>query len=314
MTKSEKQKSILHYLLLGEKRFADLKELGYNDVTLTRHLKTLESDNYISHNHLKKVYKITSKGISFLNELDDESRGKVFAADVYFTINHNLRFWYVFDERIPDDVFIELVKQLLKINKYTYTPDADMNILDEMCEVFVKKYDDLNLEKIPTTDIVLREGFYEILSSLITEAVLYISIKSLEEKNDEVLDLLNSLPRLITSRIKLHGIPIKQIKNHIKTWPLLDAFYESSKKITPEDYKQTVDIYEKNADYLLLDAIGGDFRKKITPEISEQIDYIYEKNAEYLVSDTVGEKSNKKKEEQSTEFKEKKRKEPQKKN
>lgn len=288
MIKSEKQKEILHCLLLDERRFADLKELGYNDVTLTRHLKALESDNYISHNHLKKTYKITSKGISLLNELDNESRGKVFAAEVFSAINYNLRFWYVFDARIPDDVFIDLIKQLLKINKYTYTPDADMKTLDEMCEVFAKKYNDLNLEKIPVTDIVLREGFFEILSFLITEAVLYVSIKSIEEKDGAVLNLLNSLPHFITSRIKLHGIPVKQIRDHLKMWPLFDVFYESSKKITPEAYKQIVDIYEKNNDYLLLDAVGGDFSKKISPKTNGQIDYIYEENADYLLSEAIG--------------------------
>ncbi len=308
MTKSDKQKEILHCLLLGERRFADFKELGYNDVTLTRHLKALESDNYISHNHLKKVYKITSKGVSFLNQLDNESRGKVFAAEVFSAINHNLRFWYVFDARIPDDVFVELAKQLSKINKYTYTPDADMKILDEMCEVFANKYNDLNLEKIPSTDVVLREGFFEVLSFLITEAVLYVCIKSIEEKDEEVLNLLNSLPRFIISRIKLHSIPVKQIKDHLKMWSLFNAFYESSKKITPEAYKQIVDMYEKNNDYLLLDAIGGDFSKKITSQTSGQIGYIYEESAEYLLSEAIGGESRVREDEKSVDFEGKKRK------
>ncbi len=308
MTKSDKQKEILHSLLLGERRFSDLKELGYNDVTLTRHLKALESDNYISHNHLKKMYKITSKGISFLNQLDNESRGKVFAADVFSAINHNLRFWYVFDARIPDDAFIDMVKQLLKINKYTFTPDADMKILDEMCEVFANKYNDLNLEKIPSTDVVLREGFFEVLSFLITEAVLYVCIKSIEEKDEEVLNLLNSLPRFITSRIKLHGIPEKQIKDHLKMWRLFNAFYESSKKITPEAYKEIVEMYEINKDYLLLDTVGGDFSKKIEPQATGQIGYIYEESAEYLLSEATGREFKARVGEQSIGFDGKKRK------
>ncbi len=183
-----------------------------------------------------------------------------------------------------------------------------MKILDEMCEVFAKKYDDLNLEKIPVTDIVLREGFFELLSFLITEAVLYVSIKSIEEKDEEVLNLLNSLPHFITSRIKLHGIPVKQIKDHLKMWSLFNAFYKSSKKITPEAYKQIVDIYEKNNDYLLLDAIGGDFSKKIRPETNGQIDYIYEENADYLLSEAIGREFKARVDEQSIEFEEKKRK------
>ncbi len=308
MIKSEKQKEILHCLLLGERRFADLKELGYNDVTLTRHLKALESDNYISHNHLKKMYKITSKGISLLNKLDNESRGKVFAAGVYYNINHNLRFWYIFDTRIPDDAFIELAKQLLMINKYSVKPDADMKILDEMCEVFARKYDDLKLDKIPDSEIVLRDWFYEILSSLISEAVLYVSIKSIEEKNDEVLGLLNSLPRLIASRMMLHGIPIKQIKNHLKTWFVLDAFYEISKEISPETYKHLVDHYEKNIDFLLLDAIGGEFSKKITPEIYKQFVNMYEENVDVILSDAMERKIKEKIEQQSIESVEEKRK------
>jgi hypothetical protein len=270
--KSEKQQNILHFLLSGERRFSDFKELGYNDVTLTRNLKTLEKNNYISHNHLKKVYKITSRGISFLNELDDESRGKIFTADVYSTINHQVRFWYPFDTRISDKDFIELMKHIINLNRYVCTPDADLKILNKMCEDFVKKYDSLNLEKIPNSEIVLRDTYYKILSSLISEAVLFVTIKYLEEKDEDILNLLNSLPRLIASRILLYQIPIKPIKSKIFAWSIFETFYRSSKNATPEQYKQTIDFFENNKDFLMLDAIGGEFKERIEKQYIEFIE------------------------------------------
>ena len=285
--KSEKQQNILHFLLSGERRFSDFKELGYNEVTLTRNLKTLESKNCISHNHLKKVYKITSKGISFLNELDDESKGKIFTASVYSTIDRDVSLWQFFDTRISDDDFMELMRYVANINRYISTPDADLKILDKICEDLSEKYESISLEKIPDSEIDLRDTYYRIFSSLISEAVLFVAIKYLEEKNEDVLNLLNSLPRLIASRILLYQIPIKSIKSQIIPWKTFEVFYRMSKNITPEQYKQTIDYFENNKDVLMLDAIGGEFKERIEKKYKEFI----EKERKILFDNLTGQVS-----------------------
>ena len=56
--------------LLSEKGFSELREaVGFNDMTLSRHLKRLESNGNIKHNHLNRKYNITPKGTILLNNL-----------------------------------------------------------------------------------------------------------------------------------------------------------------------------------------------------------------------------------------------------
>jgi hypothetical protein len=54
--------------------------------------------------------------------------------------------------------------------------------------------------------------------------------------------------------------------------PLMDELYKYNLKTTPELYKRTVDMYENNKDFLLIDVFEGEFKERIEKEYTEFIE------------------------------------------
>lgn len=94
MELKQKQKEILRVLMLGDKRLIELKNaLNYKEITLIRQLKGLEEQKYISHVHLNRTYKITSKGVQLLNELDTETKNDLLALQIFLQIQNSIEKW-----------------------------------------------------------------------------------------------------------------------------------------------------------------------------------------------------------------------------
>ncbi len=247
---TQKQRDVLRCLLSGGQGFSELKKnLGYNDMTLTRQLKSLETIKYISHDHATKTYKITSKGLTLLNQVDVETVGMLFTSSAFVEIDNFLFCCFIFDARIPVDDFNNLFKRTIELANQIPCPS-----LREIYLEIKSKYDGVllnqNLPKIMSTELVLRNEFFFILSKIISDLILYITIKSTEDNNPAALSFMATLPKLLESRFHQYGLNFNQFKKHIATWSALEVCYQKSKKLTPEGYKKIVKSFGGSFEYL----------------------------------------------------------------
>lgn len=250
MEYTKKHRDVLRCLLSGNKRFSDLKKaLQYNDMTLTRQLKSLETIKYISHNHVNKTYKITSKGLTFLNQIDIETIGMLFANVAFIQVDKFLDYYFIFDSRIPVGDFNILLKRTIELDMQIPSQSPR-----EMYSDIESKYDSVllnkKLPKIASTELVLRNEFFFMLSQILSDLILYITIKSIEDNNPAALTFMAALPKMLASRITQYNLNSNQFKKHITTWAPLDVWYQTSKKLTPEVYKQIVNRMGGSFDYL----------------------------------------------------------------
>lgn len=217
-------------------------------------------------------YKITLKGLELLNDLDADTKGRIFTALVYTGINSILNNWKIFDDRLPENTFNELMEMLKQMDDAA--KQGNNKLYEQMNKNFSKRRDEelAKLEKIADSDVSLRYEFYDILSRFISAAVSYISVKFIENKKIETINLLNNLPHLLATRLMIYNVPTAQIQNKDAViWNLIDKYYEQSQTITPEKYKKILDVYEEEADVLFMEAVGGDFMAKKYKKALEEL-------------------------------------------
>jgi DNA-binding MarR family transcriptional regulator len=210
-----------------------------------------------------RCYKITSKGLELLNVLDAETHGKIFTALVFTELDSILKEWRFFDDRLPLKTFEELLEMFKQMDDAKNQGKFELNI--QIYNNFSKIRDEelAKLEKINDTDVSLRDVFYDLLSSFISASVYYISIKFMEDRKVSTIYLLNNLSHLISTRLWIYHVPTAQIqKKNAVFWNLLDQHYYQSQTITVDTYKKIMDIYEKEADVLFMEAVGGEFKGK----------------------------------------------------
>lgn len=186
-------------------------------MTLSRYLKQLQREKNITHDHLKRTYKITRKGTTLLNELDTETRGTLFI----------------------DNLISDTIKPIF--------------------DVFSEHEDFKNLDPFSN------KAFYEVLEKRIGKAIIFLSLKVMNPTESvmnpvmspvqfqppEVLKQLSHLPFILS--IFFEGY--KATPDKIKSFYALDdskfidglesRYQDIMNKLTPEDYKRTVEIQKK---------------------------------------------------------------------
>ncbi len=274
ITRMETRIQILKILLIDELSLDDIVNQLQNcpdpiqRSTLFKYLGPMVNEGLIEPiiditDRRNRRYKITLKGLELLNEMDADTKGRIFTALVYTGINSILNNWKIFDDRLHENTFNELMEMLRQMD--AAAKQGNIKLYEQMNENFSKKRNEEleKLEKIADSDVLLRDEFYDILSRFISGAVAYISIKFIENKSIETINLLNNLPHLLATRLMIYNVPTAQIQNKDPIiWNLVDKYYEQSQIITPEKYKKVLDIYEEEADVLFMEAVGGDFRGK----------------------------------------------------
>lgn len=274
ITRNETRIQILKIILIDELSLDDLVNQLQNcpnpikRSTLFKYLGTMVNEGLIEPiidviDRRNRRYKITLKGLELLNELDTDTKGRIFTALVYTGVNSILNNWRIFDDRLPENTFNELMKMLKQMDDAA--KQGNIKLYEQMNKNFSKRRNEelAKLKKIAESDVSLRYEFYDILSRFISAAVSYISVKFIENKKIETINLLNNLPHLLATRLMIYNVPTAQIQNKDAViWNLIDKYYEQSQTITPEKYKKILDVYEEEADVLFMEAVGGDFRGK----------------------------------------------------
>lgn len=273
--KNENRTNILRVLLPNELKLEDLeKQLLQNTPpikrsTLFKYLDIMEKDRLIErvfqNDRRRRIYKITSKGSALLNECDTETKSKIFTAYAFSDFDNFFKRWFIFDSRISDEASVELLEILMEIDIILHTPGIPIEQLTEKDNYLKHKYETIlkneNIPIIPNSEIILRKEFFDFLSLLIREFVWFTVFKFMEDKNPETLYLLKTLPELIVSRLSVNQLSPTQFKEHLIFSGLLDDYYLRSQKINHQNYKEMVEMYNKNSDTLFLKVIDLDFKK-----------------------------------------------------
>ncbi len=273
--KTRHENGILKALLPSPKNVHTLQEeIKVSHTTISTLLKDLENKGFIKQffrdNRREKYYKLTSKGLKRLKEIAPELKSSIFTAHVFFDIDKIFQFNFIFDSRLPEELFKEMFENFKLIYNNTEYPTNRESLftylLDDCLYLIGQK-------KIPPLDLLLnlREEFYDFLYKQIGEAILYLSIKYSEEKKPEILALLFNLPLLLANRIedianggdkfKEHQIGINnQYKKQISRWNIYEDYFYTSQNITSiEDYEKKKKSFARVPDLFLLEAIGEDF-------------------------------------------------------
>lgn len=244
MEYTKKQRDVLRCLLAGNKGFTELrKALNFNDMTLTRQLKFLENNKYISYNHVNRSYIITSNGLILLNEFDIETKGKIFAISVFEDIDTLFKSYFFFDDRISNETFNDL-KELLIITSQNLDQKDQEAVTEWSIKIFehyLSVLKDQNISFIQPCDLKLRPEFFDILSKIIGSSIMYLSIKYMENKDPVTLHYLSTLPDLLAAHIIKYELSPSQFKQYIGNNLIeLDNFFSQSQTITPEKYKKII--------------------------------------------------------------------------
>ncbi|MDO8726939.1 MAG: hypothetical protein Q7J35_12790, partial [Candidatus Methanoperedens sp.] len=157
----------------------------------------------------KRIYKITPQGSSLLNELDTETRDNLFIMNLFMSIESDINLWDLYEQS----------RQL------------DQEATQEVNEKGRSSYIDTILKNIGSV-------------------VMYSAMKNMESKDFENQPKLNLLPQVIASRLKTIGFKPDYIRNVFKNrsdqgrFDNLDAYYQMSREITPENYKELMIFYQ----------------------------------------------------------------------
>ncbi len=266
---------ILKALLPSPKNVSTLKdEIGVSHQTISVLLPALEDNGLIKQffgdNRREKFYKLTSKGLKKLKQFAPEMSGRIFTAHVFFDIDKIFQFRFIFDSRLPEELFKKMFEHFKLIYNTTEYPTKRETLFNIFLE---NSFLMIGQQRIPPLDslLIVREEFYDFLFEQIGETMLYLSIKYSEEKNPEILTLLFNLPLLLSNRIEEMAtdgnefnecqIAINnQYKKQISRWKIYEDYFNTSQNITSiEDYEEKMNSFARVPDLSLLGAIGEDF-------------------------------------------------------
>ncbi len=274
--KTRHENGILKAILQNPKNVHTLQEeIKVSHTAISTLLASMEKQGLIKqffhNNRREKYYKLTSKGLKRLKEIAPELKSSIFTAHIFFDIDKIFKFHFIFDSRLPEDLFKEHFENFKQIYNNPESPairDSLFNLLLENC-----LYNPIGQEKIPPLDssIHLRKEFFDFLYKQVGEAILYLSIKYSEEKKPDILSLLFNLPLLLSNRIegmanggdkfKENQISINnQFKKQISRCNIYEDYFNTSQNITSiEDYEKKMKSFARVLDLYLLGAIGEDF-------------------------------------------------------
>jgi DNA-binding MarR family transcriptional regulator len=270
--KIKNEMNLLKALIIGEKSVHTLmEELKVSQQTIAVHIADLEKRGYIKQvaqeDRRLRVLKITSKGLVLLSELDFETKGKIFSVLVFSDIGRVFDNYFIFDARLPDNIFYELFDKF-KDNKACLEKQDQENLIAGEIELIRQCRQALEALKLPTLPPLkynLRPMFFEIISKTISDAIIYISIKALETGKDDLLDFLKALPALLMHQIARTGLSDEEVKKCLLNVSIFEDYYKKSQSITPERYKK------------VMVAFSGKNRKTLSEEEKKAMELITEK-------------------------------------
>lgn len=261
------RKAILRKLLTGEVPFEKLStQVEFKHATLSKHLTNMEKEGLIKHilledDRRKRSYKITSKGLTLLNKLDDETKSKVFSASLLTIMPLPLLFYFAYDSRLSPsgsqeiiNIYLDSDKELseMQLQKVPLKGSPEEQMMQSLRDKTNKKYESVmtaeNLHKLSPKDIILKDNFFVSLTQWIGQAMLYLVIKYNEEKNFELLFSLQYLPFVLAQKIASIGLNPEQFKKSIIFRDRFDLCYRGSQELTPETYKVFLDFFDIDKD------------------------------------------------------------------